>query len=115
MLEATRGRFDYAVAMDSLIYYSASDIAGLLGQAVERLNQKFVFTLPPRTPALMVMWRLGKLFPRSDRSPVMVPQTTAGLARALRDARVAGRITEIDRVKSGFYIANLLTFTGGAR
>ncbi|MFO8128139.1 magnesium protoporphyrin IX methyltransferase [Yoonia sp.] len=113
MLEATSGVFDHALAMDSMIYYSAPDIAALLGKASPRINGKFVFTLPPRTPALMAMWRVGKLFPRADRSPTMIPQTTAGIAHALRNADVKGRLVDVERVKSGFYISNALVFEGG--
>ncbi len=113
MLDSTDGRFDHALAMDSMIYYSAPDIAELLGRANDRVDGKFVFTLPPRTPALMAMWRVGKLFPRADRSPTMVPHTTAGVAKALRAANVPGELREIERVKSGFYISNALVFEGG--
>ena len=115
MLEATRGGFDHAVAMDSLIYYDAPDIAALLGRAADRVNGKFIFTIPPRTPALMAMWRVGKLFPRADRSPTMVPQTTAGVANALRNAGIKGNLRDIERVKSGFYISNALVFEGGRK
>jgi magnesium-protoporphyrin O-methyltransferase len=115
MLDATNGMFDHVLAMDSMIYYTAPDIADVLGKASPRVNGKFVFTLPPRTPALMAMWRVGKLFPRADRSPTMIPQTTAGVANALRNARVKGRLSEIERVKSGFYISNALVFEGRAK
>lgn len=114
MLDAKWGRFDHVVAMDSMIYYTAADIATLLGRAAKRVDGKFIFTLPPRTPALMAMFRVGKLFPRSDRSPQMIPQTTAGLANALRIAGVRGRLKEIERVKSGFYISTALTFEGAS-
>lgn len=112
MFEATRGAFDHAMAMDSLIYYDAADIAQVMGKAARRITGKVVFTLPPRTPALMLMWRAGKLFPRADRSPQMVPHTTSGVANALRIAGVHGRLKEIERVKSGFYISTALTFEG---
>lgn len=112
MLDATSGGFDHALAMDSMIYYSAPDIATLLGKARARIDAKFVFTLPPRTPALMAMWRVGKLFPRADRSPTMIPQTTVGVATALRDAGVKGKLREVERIKSGFYISNALVFEG---
>lgn len=112
MLEATRGGFDHAMAMDSLIYYTAPDVAALLGRAAKRVDGKFVFTLPPRTPALMAMFRVGKLFPKKDRSPSMVPQTTAGVANALRIAGVHGRLREVERVKSGFYISTAHVFEG---
>ena len=113
MLEATFGAFDTVVAMDSLIYYSAADIAGLLGRMAKRVDGKIIFTLPPRTSLLMAMFRAGKLFPRADRSPQMVPHRAAGVASALRDAGVKGRLREIERVKSGFYISTCLTFDGG--
>jgi magnesium-protoporphyrin O-methyltransferase len=110
MLDATEGGFDHALAMDSLIYYTAPDIAALLDRAAPRINGKFVFTLAPRTPALMLMWRAGKLFPASDRSPVMIPHTTEGVADALRTAGVKGALRDVERVKSGFYISNALVF-----
>lgn len=113
MTEPGLGRFDHILAMDSLIYYSAADIARMLGQAAPRLSGRFVFTLPPRTPALMLMWRLGRIFPRGDRSPVMVPHRTAGLAQALREAGVPGRLREVERVSSGFYISTALVFEAG--
>ena len=115
MLDQTDGRFDHALAMDSMIYYSAADIAGLLGKAAPRVGGKFIFTVAPRTPALMAMWRVGKLFPRADRSPVMIPQTTAAIAQALRDSGTGGRLAEVDQVKSGFYISKALVFEGGRR
>ena len=45
----------------------------------------------------------------------MIPQTTAGVANALRHAQVQGRLSEVERVKSGFYISNALVFEGGAK
>jgi magnesium-protoporphyrin O-methyltransferase len=112
MTDPALGRFDHALAMDSMIYYAAPDVAGILAKVAPRLSGKFVFTLAPRTPALMVMWNLGRLFPRSDRSPTMIPHTTAGIAGAVRDAGLPGRIAEIERVTSGFYISTALVFQG---
>jgi magnesium-protoporphyrin O-methyltransferase len=112
MLQVTQGAFDHAIAMDSLIYYSATDIALLLGKAADLVDGKIIFTVPPRTPALMAMWKIGKLFPRRDRSPVMIPQTAAAIASALRDNGVSGGLREIERVTSGFYISAALVFEG---
>ncbi len=112
MTDPALGRFDHALAMDSMIYYAAPDVAGILAKVGPRLSGKFVFTVAPRTTALMVMWNLGKLFPRSDRSPTMIPHTTAGIADAVRKAGVPGRVAEIERVKSGFYISTALVFQG---
>lgn len=111
MLDETTGQFDHVLAMDSMIYYSADDIAALLRKAAPRLNGKFVFTIAPRTPALMAMWRVGKMFPRADRSPVMIPQTVAAIDKALQGE---GALTDIARIKSGFYISNAVAFEGGA-
>ena len=110
MLEATTGSFDHAIAMDSLIYYGAPDIAALLGRAAPRVTGRFVFTLAPRTPLLMAMFRVGKLFPRADRSPQMVPQTARGITQALRNAGVKGHLREVERVTSGFYISTAHVF-----
>ena len=111
MLDETTGQFDHVLAMDSMIYYSADDIAAILQKAAPRLNGKFVFTIAPRTPALMAMWRVGKMFPRADRSPVMIPQTVAAIDKSLKGA---GALTDIARIKSGFYISNAVAFEGGS-
>ena len=105
MLEPRLGAFDYIVAMDSLIYYSADDIGKILDNIGPRLNESMVFTVAPRTTLLMAMWRVGKLFPRSDRSPTMVPHTSAQIA-----SQTKGRIRELKRVTSGFYISQALEF-----
>ena len=63
----------------------------------------------------MAMWRIGRLLPRADRSPVMIPQTPARLAEELRRADVRGHLREIACIKSGFYISNALVFEGGKR
>ncbi|MEO0771917.1 MAG: magnesium protoporphyrin IX methyltransferase, partial [Pseudomonadota bacterium] len=83
MLSDRLGRFDHVIAMDSLIYYDADDLAAALDALASRTRGSVVFTVAPRTPLLMAMWRVGKLFPRSDRSPTMVPHTAAGIANAL--------------------------------
>lgn len=106
MLNAGLGRFDHIVAMDSLIYYTADDIARMLAALSPRLSDKMILTVAPRTPLLMMMWRAGKLFPRSDRSPSMVPHSPARIAHAL----TRGRLRDIDRVTSGFYISNALEY-----
>ncbi len=106
MLDPELGVFDYIVAMDSMIYYSADDIANILTKIEPRLRNTMVFTVAPRTPLLMAMWRVGKLFPRSDRSPTMVPHSPDRLARNLP----TGTLRNVERVTSGFYISNALEF-----
>ncbi|MFZ3581457.1 magnesium protoporphyrin IX methyltransferase [Loktanella sp. DJP18] len=115
MLDATTGTFDHAIAMDSMIYYTTADIADVLGRAVPRITGRVAFTLAPRTPLLMAMFRIGKLFPRGDRSPQMVPHTARGIAQALRDAAVPGHLREVSRVTSGFYISTAYVLEGARR
>lgn len=110
MLASDLGYFDHIMAMDSMIYYDASNIAASLGGLRSRLGGSMIFTLAPRTPLLMAMWRVGKLFPREDRSPTMIPHSAPRIASALRAARVAGRLREVERVNSGFYISTALEF-----
>ena len=105
MFDPGLGRFDHIVAMDSLIYYSAEDIGATLDRVSSRILTNMVFTVAPRTPLLMAMWRIGKLFPRGDRSPTMVPHQATQIAKS-----TLGQISDIDRVTSGFYISQALEF-----
>ena len=104
MTDPALGAFDAVLAMDSLIYYGAEDIGRTLRSLAERTGQ-VVFTVAPRTPLLMVMWHAGKLFPRSDRSPVMVPHGLRDLTRATGEG-----IGRIGRVARGFYISDCLEY-----
>ena len=103
MLAPEHGAFDFVVAMDSLIYYRTPDIARALEGLRARITGRVVFTVPPRTPLLMAMWQVGRLFPRADRSPTMVPQDHRALARSL-----GGGVARVGRVQRGFYISECL-------
>ena len=105
MLAESHGWFDYVMAMDSLIYYTAPDIASALDKLGDRTAEAVVFTVAPRTPFLMTFFTIGKAFPRSDRSPVMIPQAFTTLNTATK-----GRLTKIERVTSGFYISECLEY-----
>ena len=107
MLCDSHGAFDYVLAMDSLIYYSASDIAAALDRVGARTRQSVVFTVAPRTPFLMAFWGMGQLFPRADRSPTMIPHAFRTL-----HARTEGRVAQVERVTSGFYISECLEYRG---
>ena len=104
MLDPGLGRFDAVLAMDSLIYYATLDLAGALEILAAR-SPRIVFTVAPRTALLTLMWGAGKLFPRSDRSPVMEPQNARALAGYLE-----GSLTRQARIRSGFYIADCLEY-----
>lgn len=107
MLSPALGTFDHVLAMDSLIYYTKSDIRNALDILGARTKQGVIFTVAPRTPMLMAMWRVGKLFPRSDRSPTMIPHAASDLSEATTDI---GQLTTVGRVSSGFYISEAQEF-----
>jgi magnesium-protoporphyrin O-methyltransferase len=105
MLDPDLGQFDQVIAMDSLIYYTADDIASALKTLESRVSDNVVFTVAPRTKLLMGMWYAGKLFPRSDRSPTMIPHALEPLKRACRDAGINRQVQSVGRVAKGFYIS----------
>ena len=110
MFDPALGTFDYVIAMDSMIYYEAPDLGQKLAKLSERVREAVIFTVAPRTPFLMTFWGLGKLFPRSDRSPVMIPHSPVRVAEEARKAGGAGNLSEIKRVTSGFYISTCLEY-----
>ena len=72
--------------------------------ALDRLTSRcphVVYTVAPKTPLLMGMWYAGKAFPRSDRSPTMVPHGATKLARDTGGTRLG-------RISKGFYISEAL-------
>ena len=104
-MTADHGRFDYVIAMDSLIYYGTTDITAALDCLGSRTEKAVVFTVAPKTAFLMTFWSMGKLFPRADRSPIMVPHAYPTLNRTTQ-----GRVSKIDRVSRGFYISECLEY-----
>ncbi|KIT14885.1 magnesium protoporphyrin IX methyltransferase [Jannaschia aquimarina] len=100
MFDGGLGRFDAIVAQDSMIYYGAGDLKAKL-DALRGRAPLIVTSLAPRTRLLTVMFLAGKAFPRSDRSPAMVPHDVDRMARDL-DGSV------IERVTSGFYISTAM-------
>jgi magnesium-protoporphyrin O-methyltransferase len=106
MLDPALGEFDHVVAMDSLIYYDAADINRSISTLLQRTGGKIVFTVAPRTPFLMAFFGMGKLFPRRDRSPIMIPHAPKKLARL-----VDANLRSVARISSGFYISECLEVT----
>lgn len=99
------GQFDHVIAMDSLIYYAQGDLTRVLEGLAARTTGQVNFTVAPKTPLLMAMWYIGKLAPKGDKSPTMVPHSLASLSRALN-----GRadLVDLGRVNSGFYISHAM-------
>jgi len=107
LLDPALGRFDYVVAMDSLIHYDGADIAATLAALAQRAGERIVFTVAPRTPALSVMHAVGQWFPRGDRSPAIAPISLRALERGFNaQAPLRGwELARNQRVAKGFYIS----------
>lgn len=110
MVSVPGGAFDHVVAMDSFIHYDAHDIVQLVASLASRARRSIVFTFAPRTPALAVMHMVGKLFPRKDRSPAIIPISEMRLIALIeKTPRLKGwRVARTKRVKNGFYISQAL-------
>ncbi len=105
MLDASLGRFDYVVAMDSLIHYTASDMTAALNSLAMRTRHAILFTFAPRTPLLTLMHTVGRAFPRADRAPSIEPVAERHL-RTLIDAHRGfdqWRVAHTTRIESAFY------------
>ncbi len=105
MLGAELGEFDHVVCMDSLIHYDTPQIAQALATLAARTKASMLFTYAPRTPLLAAMHSLGRLFPRSDRSPALSPVRGETLRQALQaEAALASwQAGRTERVAQGFY------------
>ena len=105
MLDESLGHFDHVVAMDSLIHYDTPDIVAALERLSLRTRGSLLFTFAPRTPLLAAMHSVGRLFPRSDRSPALTPVAQPKLRQGLAGSIGVGgwREGRSLRVASGFY------------
>jgi magnesium-protoporphyrin O-methyltransferase len=105
MFDPSLGRFDHIVAMDSLIHYRVADVVHVLAGFAARTERSIVFTFAPKTPALALMWTIGRMFPRKDRAPALEPISERALRRhlAAEPALNQWRVGRTQRVASGFY------------
>lgn len=110
MLDDALGTFDYAIAMDSLIHYELPEILGALARLAPRVRRQMSITVAPRTPALAAMHSVGKLFPRHDRAPSIVPVAESKFRRGLSEtpALAGWTVGQTTRVERGFYRSQAL-------
>ena len=110
MFDAQLGEFDHVVAMDSLIHYRLGDVVSVLAGLAARTRRSIVFTFAPRTPALSLLWVVGRLFPRKDRAPAIEPISEKALRAALRQQPGLSqwRIGRTQRIESAFYKSQAL-------
>ncbi len=110
MLHPAFGEVDHVVAMDSLIHYETNDILAALVGLGRRTSRSMLVTVAPRTPALALMHTVGRVFPRGNRAPAIVPADITRLCRriaeepALRDWQVA----QTERIINGFYTSHAI-------
>ena len=110
MLDPNLGRFDFVVAMDSLIHYRPEDVARIVVGLTARSSQSMLMTYAPRTPALAVMHAVGRAFTRGNRAPAIEPVTEQRLRRLILDNPDRKGLTfgRSRRVTSGFYKSHAL-------
>lgn len=108
MFDPALGIFDHVVAMDSLIHYDANDVVRVIKGFSARTRGSIVFTFAPKTGPLALMHAVGKFFPRSDRSPAIVPVGETQLRRLLAQELPDWRIGRSERIVSGFYTSQAL-------
>jgi magnesium-protoporphyrin O-methyltransferase len=109
MLAPTSTTYDHVVAMDSLLHYTEEQLIEAVAALSRRTRRSLLFTFAPRTPFLGVMHGLGTLFPKSDRSPHIVPVPVGRLMNALPAALGDGwTLGRTHRVSRGFYTSQAL-------
>jgi magnesium-protoporphyrin O-methyltransferase len=110
MLDPALGRFDHVIAMDSLIHYTAPDIAKALERFAARTRSSILFTYAPRTPVLAVMHAIGRAFPRADRAPAIEPVSDANLKSILASETglMGWRSDRTARIAHGFYTSQAM-------
>jgi magnesium-protoporphyrin O-methyltransferase len=113
MRDRKLGRFDYVVAMDSLIHYRAADISAVLADFAGRTDYSILFTFAPRTALLTAMHTAGRFFPRSDRAPAIEPVSEKAMRAAIARNHGLKPFTphRTSRVKAGFYISQAMELT----
>ncbi|MEM6828193.1 MAG: magnesium protoporphyrin IX methyltransferase [Pseudomonadota bacterium] len=108
MLDPELGLFDHVVAMDSLIHYEIEDLVDALRKLSERTETSIVFTFAPYTRMLGAMHKFGKVFPKSDSSPAIVPIAETELRARIAEAMPEWRVGRTQRVSSGFYTSQAM-------
>ncbi len=107
MLDPAWGSFEHVVAMDSLIHYTPADLVDAVEELAMRTCRSILFTFAPHTRLLGAMHSVGKVFPKSDRSPAIVPVSETEL-RARLGRLSDWKIGRTHRVSSGFYTSQAL-------
>ena len=106
MLDASYGDFDHIVSMDVLIHYESDQIAAATSRLAERARHSLLFTFAPGTPLLRTARAVGQFFPKSDRSPSIIPVAQDLLKSRLSRSVPQARLGRDQRVSRGFYTSH---------
>jgi magnesium-protoporphyrin O-methyltransferase len=110
MLDPHGAPVDRVVAMDSIIHYRPDDMADMIAGLASRAGDQVIFTFAPATPVLRALWAVGKAFPKSDRSPAIVPVSEAGLRKRIahHPGLEGWTVRRTKRVDCFFYISQAM-------
>lgn len=113
MLADDLGTFDHVVCMDSLIHYDTPHIASAVEALCKRTRHSVLFTFAPHSPLLATAHTIGRLFPRSDRSPQLSPVRKSTLHVYLQRVvqPLGWQEGRMQRVSSGFYTSQAWEWT----
>jgi magnesium-protoporphyrin O-methyltransferase len=106
MLDPRLGSFDHIISMDVLIHYESDQIAVATAGLAERARESLIFTFAPGTPLLRTARAVGRLFPKGDRSPTIVPVGHGDLRARLSRHLPRARLGRDERVSRGFYTSH---------
>lgn len=106
MLDPRLGSFDHIVSMDVLIHYESDQIATATAGLAERARQSLIFTFAPGTPLLRTARAVGRLFPKNDRSPTIIPVGHGDLRARLSRTVPRASLGRDQRVSRGFYTSH---------
>ncbi|MBR0934166.1 magnesium protoporphyrin IX methyltransferase [Bradyrhizobium jicamae] len=110
MLDPRFGRFDFVVAMDSMIHYRSADITRMVAGLAARTSHALLMTFAPKTPALALMHAVGRAFPRGNRAPAIEPVSESKLRAMIVDHPDLKdwRFGRHRRIASSFYKSHAL-------
>lgn len=116
MLDPALGTFDLMVAMDSLIHYEPREMTAALAALAPRVRERMLVTVAPKTPLLSVMHLVGKLFPRRDRAPSIVPVSERDFRNGLLTTPVLDNWGMVGTrlVERGFYRSLAIALQNGS-
>jgi magnesium-protoporphyrin O-methyltransferase len=114
MMDPSHGKFDHIVAMDSLIHYPSEDIIETLLSLSERTSNTISFTVVPINWVLFLKLRIGKLLPKSDRSPSIAPVKSGEFIVKLGESLKSqgkGIVSSSGKVSTGFYTSEAMAIS----